>query len=88
MASDRFVMHSSRSVPISGPAVLLVKDPSAPVHHIDPTRPEGILSYRTFGWDVLDEIRMAGFREASIDLLFGPFHGYMTLGEPLVVASR
>jgi hypothetical protein len=46
------------------------------------------LSFRSFGWKILDELRDAEFRRASATFLFGPLHGYMTLLHPIIVAVR
>lgn len=35
-----------------------------PEYHGDPVDPDGILAYHTFGWDLLDRVRGAGFAEA------------------------
>jgi hypothetical protein len=59
-----------------------------PEYHGDPDRAEGILSFRAFGWKILDELREAGFARASANFLFGPLHGYMTLVAPVIVATR
>src|SRR5262249_11922019 len=37
-----------------------------PEMHGDPLNPEGVLAYHHFGWQLLDEIRMAGFRRAEV----------------------
>src|SRR5262249_55390856 len=49
-----------------------------PEYHGDPASPNGILCYQVFGWDILDQMRAAGFSKASAHLLFGPTHGYMS----------
>ena len=59
-----------------------------PEYHGDPAKAEGILSFRSFGWKVLDEIRDAGFARASAMFVFGPLHGYFQLTNPIIVAVR
>ena len=59
-----------------------------PEYHGDPASKEGILSFRSFGWKILDEIRAAGFSEVWAEFVFSPLHGYMTLGTPVVMATR
>jgi SAM-dependent methyltransferase len=59
-----------------------------PEYHGDPAKGEGILSFRAFGWKILDELRHAGFTGASAKFVFGPLHGYMTLLDPVIVAIR
>jgi SAM-dependent methyltransferase len=39
-----------------------------PIYHVDPLKGgAGILAYRDYGADIVDRLRSAGFREASID---------------------
>ena len=59
-----------------------------PEYHGDPAKPEGILSYRSFGWKILDELREAGFTKASAKVVFGPLHGFYTALCPVVVGVR
>lgn len=60
----------------------------APEYHGDPAKPGGVLSYRSFGWKILDEIREAGFTRVSAKFLFEPLRGHMTLLNPVIVAMR
>ena len=57
-------------------------------YHGDSASGEGILSFRDFGWEVLDDCRKAGFSSARAEFVFAPAHGYMSLGEPVIVATR
>lgn len=54
-----------------------------PEYHGDPLDPKGVLAYYNFGWDVLDEVRQAGFAEAQWVLPWAPaealFPGLWTL---------
>jgi len=59
-----------------------------PEYHGDPAKEGGILSFRSFGWKILDEVRDAGFARARATFLFGPLHGYMTLLTPVVIGVR
>ena len=59
-----------------------------PEYHGDPAKKEGILSFRAFGWKVLDELREAGFASVSANFLFGPLHGYMSVLNPVLVAVK
>ena len=38
----------------------------APEYHGDPMREEGILCYQTFGWDALEAMSAAGFKDSFI----------------------
>ena len=59
-----------------------------PEYHEDPASPEGVLCYWHFGWTVLDDIRSAGFSDASASFLFSPLNGHMSVLSPVVVALR
>jgi SAM-dependent methyltransferase len=59
-----------------------------PEYHGDPARGEGILSFRAFGWRILEELRDAGFAQASAQFIFGPLHGHSTLLNPVIVGDR
>lgn len=59
-----------------------------PEYHDDPASEEGILSFRAFGWKILDELRSGGFKGANATFLFGPLHGYMTSMLPIIIASK
>jgi SAM-dependent methyltransferase len=58
-----------------------------PEYHGDPANNQGILSFRSFGWKILDELRDAGFACASNEYIFGPLHGHFAL-IGVVVAIR
>jgi len=60
-----------------------------PSYHGDPVNPAGgILSYRDYGWSLLDELRAAGFRRAG-GLLFWSMHqGLMGDQDLLVLYAR
>lgn len=60
----------------------------SPEYHGDPARSEGILSFRSFGWQILDDLRGAGFQSASAEFIFGPVHGFNTLLNPIIVARK
>ena len=53
-----------------------------PEYHGDPLKSEGCLSFRCFGWDLLDEVRAAGFSSAEAYTFWS--HGYGYLGGPLL----
>jgi SAM-dependent methyltransferase len=59
-----------------------------PEYHGDPIRADGVLSFRSFGWRILDEMREAGFTRAFARVVFGPLHGHMTLLYPVFVGIR
>jgi SAM-dependent methyltransferase len=43
-----------------------------PEYHGDPVDPKGVLAFYTFAWDLLDEVKKAGFSQASWCLPWGP----------------
>jgi hypothetical protein len=58
-----------------------------PEYHGDPASPQGILSFRSFGWKVLDELRSAGFSQATAEYAFGPINGYLSM-TPVFLARK
>ncbi len=48
-----------------------------PEYHGDPLDPEGCLCFHHFGWDLLEFLREAGFREAIGYSIWSPELGYM-----------
>ncbi|HEY2386412.1 MAG TPA: methyltransferase domain-containing protein [Candidatus Binatia bacterium] len=48
-----------------------------PTHHLDPCRADGALVYHDFGWDVLEEMRSAGVRDAALFVYWSDVSGYL-----------
>ncbi|HET8898644.1 MAG TPA: methyltransferase domain-containing protein [Rhodanobacteraceae bacterium] len=48
-----------------------------PEYHGDPTEDAGCLAFHAFGWDLLDQIRRAGFRDAYLVDNWDPEKGYL-----------
>lgn len=48
-----------------------------PEFHGDPVTAEGILAFYHFGWQLLDEMKDAGFSRAEIGVLYEPFAGFV-----------
>ena len=59
-----------------------------PEYHGDPASSTGILSFRAFGWRILDDMREAGFSGAFARFAFNPLHGYPSLLNPVIVGIR
>jgi hypothetical protein len=59
-----------------------------PEYHGDPASSNGILSYRSFGWELLDQLREAGFNDVRAIFIFNPLFGYMTLLNPVIIAKK
>lgn len=59
-----------------------------PEFHGDPAKPGGILSFRSFGWRILEELRESGFSGAGAEFVFAPAYGHMTLLTPIIVGLR
>lgn len=58
-----------------------------PEYHGDPVDPEGVLAFYSFGWDLLDAVRSAGFSEACWILPWVPAEGLFS-GLWTLAASR
>ena len=48
-----------------------------PDYHGDPVREDGVLCFQDFGWDLLDEVRRCGFRDALMALPWDYTQGLM-----------
>jgi hypothetical protein len=62
-----------------------VKHLLPPEIHGNPVSSEGSLCFQNFGWDILDDLRGAGFADAFAALYWGPWQGH--LGFPFFVFS-
>lgn len=58
-----------------------------PEYHGDPVNEKGILCYTIFGWEVLDQFRHAGFKDALAILFWSDIFGYMG-GEQVLIYAR
>ena len=53
------------------------------VHHLppeihgNPVSDKGSLCFQNFGWDILDDLKEAGFSDASASLYWGPWQGHL-----------
>ncbi len=47
-----------------------------PEYHGDPLDPAGCLCFRHFGWEILDDLRSAGFRQAEAVVVWSKRFGY------------
>lgn len=45
-------------------------------YHGNPVDSSGSLCFQNFGWDILDELRRAGFRDAIAHMYWGPWQGH------------
>ncbi len=59
-----------------------------PEYHGDPISSEGCLCFQRFGWSVLDDLKQAGFSDASVLLYWSPDHGYLGPDQLLIIATR
>lgn len=59
-----------------------------PLFHADPRSEAGSLVVTEFGWDVLDWIRAAGFRDAAILAYWDPGFGFVHPFDTLFIGSR
>lgn len=53
-----------------------------PEYHGDGLRPDGILTWYHFGWDLLDAAREAGFSRADFGIDYDPFRGFTSNNHP------
>lgn len=59
-----------------------------PEYHGDPVRPAGCLAFRTFGWELLGEMRAAGFADAAAWQAWSPDCGYLGPAVFLLLGRR
>lgn len=60
-----------------------------PEYHGDPVNPdEGILCYYHFGWELLRDLRKAGFRSAAVVLSWSRRLGHLGGEQAIIVASK
>jgi hypothetical protein len=59
-----------------------------PEYHGDPVDNSGCLCFQVFGWDVLDEIRHAGFSQAYTLFYWSLDRGYLGPNQLLIVGQR
>ncbi|HEX8389647.1 MAG TPA: class I SAM-dependent methyltransferase [Sphingomonas sp.] len=57
-------------------------------HHGDPLQVEGILCYYHFGWSLLDDMREAGFSDASVAFYASREFGYLGPMQSMFLATR
>ncbi len=53
-----------------------------PEYHGDGLRAEGIYTWHHFGWQLLADLRDAGFRKVQIGLNYDPFAGFVSNNHP------
>ncbi|RYY56468.1 MAG: methyltransferase domain-containing protein [Chitinophagaceae bacterium] len=59
-----------------------------PEYHGDPVNGDGILCYTVFGWEVLEQLKKAGFRDAYVLLLWSDVYGYLGGEQSFIVAKK
>jgi O-antigen biosynthesis protein len=59
-----------------------------PQHHGNPVSADGSLVYTDFGWDVLDDLRAAGFTEIGIEIYVSAEYGHLGSGLLVFVAKK
>jgi len=60
----------------------------APEYHGDPLRKEGCLCYYHFGWQLLDDMKTAGFRDPRACLYWSREFGYLGTEQILFIAEK
>lgn len=66
----------------------VVEHLEAPEYHGDPLSTEGCLAFYHFGWDLLDELRTAGFTEVALLRWHSFDFGYLGSNSVAIVARR
>ncbi|MEO0369235.1 MAG: methyltransferase domain-containing protein, partial [Pseudomonadota bacterium] len=59
-----------------------------PEYHGDPLSSQGCLSYYTFGWEFLDDLREAGFSTVYAALIWSDIFGYLGNEQIAFVATK
>lgn len=61
----------------------------APEYHGDPINPtDGILCYYHFGWELLNDLRLAGFQEVGVHLYWSLDYGIIGAEQLAIIARR
>ena len=58
-----------------------------PEYHGDPLVASGVLCLTHFGWEMLDDVRAAGFKDAYAVLFYSAMFGYVG-GEQVMFVAR
>jgi SAM-dependent methyltransferase len=59
-----------------------------PEYHGDPVDQSGCLCFQVFGWDILDELRRAGFSDTFTEYYWSMDHGYLGPNQLQIVATK
>lgn len=59
-----------------------------PEYHGDPINPaQGVLCYYYFGWELLQDMGLAGFSDASVQFSWSSDYAYIGPEQPLIIAT-
>lgn len=58
-----------------------------PEYHGDPLKSDGCLCYYHFGWELIDDLRRAGFEDAGVIFYWSREYGYLG-GEQIMISAR
>jgi SAM-dependent methyltransferase len=59
-----------------------------PEYHGNPLNPAGILAFQVFGWEMLTQVREAGFRRVSALLYHSSDFGYLGVNQIQFLATK
>lgn len=59
-----------------------------PVYHGNPVSDEGSLVFTDFGWDLLDDIRRAGFADVRLHFFWSEIYGHLGVGQHYIYAVK
>lgn len=60
----------------------------SPMYHGNPVSTDGSLVFTDFGWDVLDDLRSAGFTEIRVGVYMSAEYGHLGDGQLVFVAQK
>ena len=59
-----------------------------PEYHADPLNPEGCLVFRSFGWEMVNELRREGFADVNAHLYWAKEFGYLGREQAVFIATK
>lgn len=60
----------------------------SPVYHGNPVSEQGSLVFTDFGWEFLQNLRNAGFREVELNFYWSEIYGYLGVGQHFILAEK
>ena len=60
----------------------------SPEYHADPVNPKGCLCYYHFGWEILDDLKDAGFKESYVIIYWSKDYAYLGNFQVIFIAKK